>query len=101
MRRTVVVTGANGVIGKAIARRLAETQEFTLVLACRDGPRGQQALPGITGRYFAQQSESACPFGADSRAVASLMEACEKIDREVRGRTFLQRRYSSLSAFPW
>ena len=62
--------------GHQTATEAAETPVFLSV---------DPSVAGITGRYFARQSESACPFGADSRAVASLMEACEKIDREVRG----------------
>lgn len=47
MLRTVMVTGANGAIGKAIARQLAARKEYRVVLACRDQARGEEALREI------------------------------------------------------
>ncbi len=47
MKQVVVVTGANGAIGKAIARQLAAREEFEVVLACRDEEKARQAAAEI------------------------------------------------------
>lgn len=47
-KRVVLVTGATGAIGRAIARQLAETQLYEVVLACRDEAKAQKAVKEIT-----------------------------------------------------
>lgn len=47
-KKTVIVTGATGAIGKAIALKLAEKHyEFEVVLACRDTTKAEQAVDEI------------------------------------------------------
>ena len=45
--KVAVVTGATGAIGKAIARQLAEQQDFEVIVACRDAGKGQRAVAEI------------------------------------------------------
>lgn len=47
--KTAMVTGATGAIGEAIARSIAERQEFEVVLAVRDPDRGEAAAQRIRG----------------------------------------------------
>ncbi len=47
MNQTILITGATGAIGKAIARQLAEHEEFEVVLACRDAERAERAVAEI------------------------------------------------------
>lgn len=47
MNQTILITGATGAIGKAIARQLAGHEEFEVVLACRDAERAEQAVAEI------------------------------------------------------
>ena len=42
-----LVTGATGAIGKAIARQLAELQDYEVVLACRDEEKARRAVAEI------------------------------------------------------
>jgi NAD(P)-dependent dehydrogenase (short-subunit alcohol dehydrogenase family) len=46
--RVVMVTGATGEIGRAIARQLAALPGHEVVLACRDGARGARVAEEIT-----------------------------------------------------
>ena len=45
--KIAVVTGANGAIGKAIARQLAELYDFEVVLACRNELKAEKATDEI------------------------------------------------------
>jgi NAD(P)-dependent dehydrogenase (short-subunit alcohol dehydrogenase family) len=45
--RVYMVTGATGAIGKAIARKLAETKNSEVVLVCRDQNKAEQAVKEI------------------------------------------------------
>ncbi|MGR8997900.1 MAG: SDR family NAD(P)-dependent oxidoreductase [Gammaproteobacteria bacterium] len=45
--RVFLVTGATGAIGKAIARQLAKTPGFEVVLLCRDKHKAEQAVKEI------------------------------------------------------
>ena len=47
MNQTVLITGATGAIGKAIARQLAEHTAFEVVLACRNEEKAKQAVAEI------------------------------------------------------
>jgi NAD(P)-dependent dehydrogenase (short-subunit alcohol dehydrogenase family) len=47
MNQTVLITGATGAIGKAIARQLAEHETFEVVLAGRDEAKAKQAVAEI------------------------------------------------------
>jgi NAD(P)-dependent dehydrogenase (short-subunit alcohol dehydrogenase family) len=47
MKQTILVTGATGAIGKAIARQLAEREMFEVVLAGRDEAKTQRAASEI------------------------------------------------------
>ncbi len=47
MNQVVLVTGATGAIGTAIARQLAERQTFEVVLACRNEDKARQAVAEI------------------------------------------------------
>jgi NAD(P)-dependent dehydrogenase (short-subunit alcohol dehydrogenase family) len=49
-RRVALVTGATGVIGKAIARRIASRHEYEVVLLCRDAAKAEAALADIQRR---------------------------------------------------
>jgi NAD(P)-dependent dehydrogenase (short-subunit alcohol dehydrogenase family) len=44
MNQTILITGATGAIGKAIARQLAEHTDFEVVLAARDEAKAGQAV---------------------------------------------------------
>lgn len=46
-KRTVLVTGATGAIGKAIARQLASTKEHAVVLAARNEGKARRAVDEI------------------------------------------------------
>lgn len=46
-RRVALVTGATGAIGKAIARQIAEKQNYVVVLACRNEERARHAVSDI------------------------------------------------------
>jgi len=46
MTTTAIVTGANGGIGKAIARQLAQ-KGFEVVMVCRDAKKGKQAVEDV------------------------------------------------------
>jgi len=45
-----LVTGATGVIGKAIAGRIAARHEYEVVLLCRDAAKAEAAVAGIQHR---------------------------------------------------
>jgi retinol dehydrogenase-13 len=45
--RVYLVTGATGAIGKAIARKLAETKNFEVVLVCRDQNKAEHTVKEI------------------------------------------------------
>ena len=47
MSRIVLITGATGAIGKAMARQLAEQEATEVVLACRNKEKAQQAVTEI------------------------------------------------------
>jgi len=47
--RTVIVTGANGAIGKAIARQIAALPGYRVVLACRNEAKAHAAAESIRG----------------------------------------------------
>ncbi len=47
MDQTILITGATGAIGKAIARQLAAREESEVVLACRDAERAERAVAEI------------------------------------------------------
>ncbi len=47
MNQTVLITGATGAIGKAIARQLAEHKTFEVVLACRHEEKARLAVAEI------------------------------------------------------
>jgi NAD(P)-dependent dehydrogenase (short-subunit alcohol dehydrogenase family) len=47
MNQTVLITGATGAIGKAIARRLAENEAVEVVLACWHEDKARQAVAEI------------------------------------------------------
>jgi NAD(P)-dependent dehydrogenase (short-subunit alcohol dehydrogenase family) len=47
MNQTVLITGATGAIGKAIARQLAARQSYEVVLACRHEEKARQAISEI------------------------------------------------------
>jgi NAD(P)-dependent dehydrogenase (short-subunit alcohol dehydrogenase family) len=47
MNQTVLITGATGAIGTAIARRLAQHKSFEVVLACRNEERAKQTVAEI------------------------------------------------------
>lgn len=46
-KRTVIITGGNRGIGYSAVRQLAETNDWSVVMACRDLQRGRAALIGI------------------------------------------------------
>jgi retinol dehydrogenase-13 len=46
--RVYLVTGATGAIGKAIARKLAETENSKVVLVCRNQQKAVLAVNEIT-----------------------------------------------------
>ncbi len=46
-KRTVLVTGATGAIGKAISRQMAARDNHTVVLLCRNEQKGRQAVEEI------------------------------------------------------
>jgi retinol dehydrogenase-12 len=46
--RVALVTGATGTIGEAIARRIAESPDHEVVLACRDERKARRAQEAIT-----------------------------------------------------
>ena len=45
-KRTVLVTGATGAIGKAIARQLAAEDDHAVVLVARNEQKARQAVAG-------------------------------------------------------
>ena len=47
MNRVILITGATGAIGKAIARQLAEIETHEVVLACRNEEKSRQAVAEI------------------------------------------------------
>jgi retinol dehydrogenase-13 len=47
MNQTILITGATGAIGEAIARQLAEHTDFEVVLAARDEAKARQAVTEI------------------------------------------------------
>jgi NAD(P)-dependent dehydrogenase (short-subunit alcohol dehydrogenase family) len=49
VRRTGIVTGANGTIGRAICAGLAE-RGLSVVMVCRDAKRGRQAMEAVKGQ---------------------------------------------------
>lgn len=49
-RRTVVVTGGNRGIGLAAVRQLAATDDWSIVLACRDAALGDRAVASLPER---------------------------------------------------
>ncbi|ESQ10120.1 MAG TPA: SDR family oxidoreductase [Chromatiaceae bacterium] len=49
-KRIALVTGATGVIGKAIAERIATTPGFEVVLLCRDATKAEAAVTEIRER---------------------------------------------------
>ena len=49
-RRVVLITGATGAIGRAIARRLAAEPDYEVVLLCRDRSRAAAAVAEIRER---------------------------------------------------
>ena len=44
MTLIALITGATGAIGKAIARQIASTGKYSLILACRNEERAQKAV---------------------------------------------------------
>jgi NAD(P)-dependent dehydrogenase (short-subunit alcohol dehydrogenase family) len=50
MKKTALVTGAYGAIGKAIARNIAATGDYRVSLVVRDGMKGQHVVDEIISR---------------------------------------------------
>jgi NAD(P)-dependent dehydrogenase (short-subunit alcohol dehydrogenase family) len=50
VKQVALVTGASGVIGKAIARQIAEREGFEVVLGCRDETKARRAADDIRHR---------------------------------------------------